>query len=167
MWFVLRDICGFGLDWTIRKVIKKMISAKTQSGFTLIEIMIVVVIVGILSMVALPSYRDYVVRGKIPDATSNLASKRVQNEQFFQDNRTYVNATGCAADTTSSPFFNFSCNPAATATTYTVRADGKNSMAGFAYTIDESNNKATIISAGAPAGWTSKASCWSTTKGGC
>ena len=38
-------------------------------GFTLIEVMIVVAIVAILSAVALPSYNDYVTRGRIPDAT--------------------------------------------------------------------------------------------------
>lgn len=140
---------------------------KTQYGFTLIELMIVVVIVGILSMIALPAYNDYLTRGKIPDATSNLAAKRVQNEQFFQDSRTYVGATGCVADTTSSRYFDFSCNPAADATSYTIRADGKASMTGLAYTITDSNVKATIVSTGAPAGWTSQANCWSTTKGGC
>ena len=69
-----------------------------QSGFTLIELMIVVAIVGILATIAYPSYTDYVIRGRIPDATSGLAAKRVQMEQFFQDNRTYVGAPACAAD---------------------------------------------------------------------
>ena len=84
-----------------------------QSGFTLIELMIVVAIVGILATIAYPSYSDYVIRGRIPEATSALAAKRVQLEQFFQDNRTYVGAPACAADdATTSRFFNFSCNPA-------------------------------------------------------
>lgn len=130
-------------------------------GFTLIEIMIVVAIVAVLSAIAIPSYRDYVVRGKIPDATSNLATKRVQIEQFFLDNRSYVAAPACEADTTSSKYFDFSCSPAATATAYTLTAVGKGSMAGFTYTIDQLNTKATTA---VPSGWTTSASCWVTQK---
>ena len=59
------------------------------SGFSLIEVMITVVIVAILSAIAIPSYSDYMVMGKIPEATTGLASKRVQAEQFYQDNLTY------------------------------------------------------------------------------
>ena len=137
---------------------------KSPKGFTLIEVMITVAIVGILAAVAMPSYTDYVTRGKIPDATSALATKRVQAEQFFQDNRTYVGATnlGCAADTTSSKNFSFSCTTQ-TATAYTLQALGKSTMAGFAYTIDETGAKATTA---APSGWTTSTSCWITAKGG-
>ena len=135
-----------------------------QQGFTLIEVMITVVIVGILAAVAVPIYSDYVVRGKIPDATSALSTKRVQNEQYFQDNRSYVGAPGCTADTTTSKYFSFSCSPAATATSYTIRADGVGSMTGFAFTIDEANNKETPAVA---SGWATSTTCWVTSKGGC
>ena len=141
---------------------------RAMSGFTLIEMMIVVAIIGILAAVALPSYRDYVTRGKIPDATSGLASKRVQLEQYFQDNRTYAGAIAagqpCANDTTSSKYFDFSCT-AADALTFTIQAVGKGSMAGFSYSIDQLNAKTT---AAVPAGWTLPApnDCWITKKGG-
>ncbi|MCX7170592.1 MAG: prepilin-type N-terminal cleavage/methylation domain-containing protein [Proteobacteria bacterium] len=135
---------------------------KTQNGFTLIELMIVVAVVAILGAVAMPAYNEYVVRGKIPDATSNLATKRVQMEQFFQDNRTYVGAPACTADATTSQYFNFSC-AVQTASAYTLQAVGKGSMSGFAYTITEANVKATTA---VPAGWTTNATCWVTKKGG-
>lgn len=141
---------------------------KQQKGFTLVEVMIVVVIVGILAAVALPSYTDYVTRSKIPDATSALASKRVQMEQYFQDNRTYANvsativAPGCVVDSTTSQYFTFSCS-AQSATAYRLQAVGTGTMAGFTYTVNELNAKATT---NVPAGWTGSGTCWVTKKGG-
>lgn len=144
---------------------------KTQNGFTLIELMIVVAVIGILAAVALPSYQDYITRGKIPDATSGLASKRVKMEQFFQDNRTYLavapQTNDCDADNTTSQYFDFSCDGAATATTYTLQAVGKATMAGFKYTIDQAGTRVTTMSAPATTkGWAGNASCWVTKKGG-
>ena len=125
--------------------------------------MVVVAIVGILAAVALPAYSDYVIRGKIPDATSALATKRVLLEQFFQDNRTYVGAPACVADAASSQYFDFSC-PVQTATAFTLQATGKATMAGFGYTIDQSAAKTSTITA---SGWAAEsASCWIIRKGG-
>jgi type IV pilus assembly protein PilE len=140
---------------------------KAQDGFTLIELLIVVVVVGILAAIALPSYKEYLIRGKIPDATSNLATKRVQMEQFFMDNRTYVGAPACTADTTSSKNFDFSCT-VQTATTYTLQAAGKTSMSGFTYTIDQANAKTSAFASPAPSGWAAASpnNCWVTNVGG-
>lgn len=135
---------------------------KWQSGFTLIELMIVVAIIGILSMIALPAYQEYVIRSRIPDATSNLATKRIQMEQFFQDNRTYAAGPACDADAASSKYFDFSCT-GLSATAYTVRAVGKSAMTGFTYTINQQNAKATTA---VPIGWDTNAQCWVTKKDG-
>ncbi len=135
-------------------------------GFTLIEVMITVAIVAILAAVALPSYRDYVIRGNIPEATSRLATRQVQMEQYFQDNRTYVGGPACAVDNTNA-LFNLSCAGAGapTATTYVLSAVGKGSMTGFTFTIDQTGAKTT---AAAPTGWATPNpnNCWITKKGG-
>ena len=146
----------------VRTVQAQHRSQLRAQGFTLIELMIVVLIVSILTAIAYPSYTDYVIRSRIIEATSNLADKRIQLEQFFQDNRTYDLATACDDDTTSSEYFNFSCT-VQTATTYTLTAVGKSSMAGFTFTIDQDNVKATTA---VPSGWTTNASCWVRGKGG-
>jgi len=137
---------------------------KLQKGFTLVEIMVVVVIIGILASLVVPAYQEYVTRGRIPSATSALAAKRIQLEQFYQDNPStgYVGAPACVLDTTTSPFFNISCT-VLTATTYTLDAVGHDAMDGFAYTIDQSNNKQTTDT---PNGWGAPANCWITRKGG-
>jgi type IV pilus assembly protein PilE len=126
-----------------------------------------------------------VIRSKVPDATSNLATKRVQMEQWFQDNRTYgVNAAGvtspacpAAPDTSSSRFFTFTCVVKAINVAgdgYTLRADGGNavtrdtSMAGFAYDVDEANVRRSFFVPPAPAGWIAATpnNCWVTKTGG-
>lgn len=144
-----------------------------QRGFTLMELMIAVVVVAIITAIALPSYRDYVTRGKISEATSSLADMRVKLEQYFQDNRTYVGA--CAAGTaaplpTATRYFSFTC-PTLTDTAFTVTATGipGQGMDGFVYTADQVNTQATTITASsdaAIAGWTGNAGCWVVRKGG-
>lgn len=134
---------------------------QTSRGFTLIEAMITVAIVAILAAVALPAYNDYVTRGRIPEATSELANRRVQAEQFFQDNRTYVGANP-ACTVTAGQRFSFSCTVQTTAT-YTIQAQGTGAMTGFTYTIDQTGARATTS---VPTGWTANAACWVTNKGG-
>lgn len=140
----------------------RVYSRMRQYGFSLVELMIVVAIVAILASIAMPSYQDYITRGRIPDATSGLAIKRVRLEAFYDNNRTYVGAPDCANDATTSQFFVFSCANAGV-NTYTLQAVGVGPMAGFTYTINETNVRATTS---VPANWTSNAACWVVRKGG-
>ncbi|MCC7546498.1 MAG: prepilin-type N-terminal cleavage/methylation domain-containing protein [Burkholderiales bacterium] len=137
-----------------------------QRGFTLIELMVTVVIISILAAIAIPSYRDYVIRGALPEAFSILAGHRVKMEQFFQDNRTYADACdeGTVATTpAATERFTFACE--SDATTYTITASGNDGSPalGFAFTIDEANNRATT---GVPDGWTDSDDCWVVRKDG-
>jgi type IV pilus assembly protein PilE len=126
-------------------------------GFTLIELMIVVGIVAILAAIAIPSYSEYVKRGRIIDAVSKLSTQRVKMEQYFQDNRSYAGA--CTAGSIApipdpTPYFTFTCNPAPALTTYTIVATGAASMTGFQYSVNETDTHTTIA---LPANWTNPA----------
>lgn len=67
-------------------------SRKSQSGFTLIEIIVVVGIVGILAAIAYPSYTDYVKKGKRSDAKVELLRIAQLQESYFVQNLSYANS---------------------------------------------------------------------------
>lgn len=151
--------------------------AHHAAGFTLIEVMITVAIVAILAAIALPNYRNFVIRGKLVAGTSALANMRAQMEQYYQDNRTYATVsaprivTPCVANAvtaSSSNPFNVGClaaSDAPTSTTYTLRAVGTGTVAGAVYTIDQGNNMSTVAF---PTPWGSVPTsngCWIMRKG--
>lgn len=142
----------------------------SNSGFTLIEVMITVAIIGILAAIALPNYSDYVRRGQITEATGNLASHRVQMEQFYQDNRSYAlpNSTTCGAPSPpNTATFSYTATPCVTAAagqTYISTATGVagSLVAGFSYTINEGNIRTSAT--GAIWGGVTSNSTWLTKK---
>ncbi|TYT75078.1 type IV pilin protein [Desulfobotulus mexicanus] len=71
-----------------------MEECQKEKGFTLIELMIVIAIIGILSAIALPQYNNHVLRAGRSDARTSLMEAAQQAERFFVRNNTYVNAFG-------------------------------------------------------------------------
>jgi type IV pilus assembly protein PilE len=63
---------------------------KRMHGFTLMELMIVVVVIGILASIAVPSYRQYVLRTNRTDATTMLLRIQAAQEKFFLQNNQYA-----------------------------------------------------------------------------
>lgn len=127
-----------------------------QKGFTLIEIMVVVAIIGILASIAMPNYTNYVKKGKAAEATSTLAEARVKMEQFFQDNRTY--AGGPCTTLAAGKYFTYACG-APDSTTYKITATGVGDMSNFSFDVNEANVKNSTYDG------TTGNGCWLTGKG--
>ncbi|MDM0115270.1 type IV pilin protein [Variovorax sp. J22R133] len=117
-----------------------------QSGFTLIELMITVAVIAILSTIAYPSYADYMRRGQLQEAPTNLADYRTRMEQYYQDNRSYASGSNCGVTLPATPtakYFTYTCATANSGQTYTATATGSSgAVSGFAYTIDQLNTQA-------------------------
>ena len=135
-------------------------------GFTLIEVMITVAIIAILSSVAIPAYTDYLRRGQLPEAFTNLSDYRVKMEQYYQDNRNY--GTVNCADIAGGPswanfipsgakYFTYAC--ATTGQAYVIVATGSAGRAvGHDYSVDHNNLQTTTNFKGVAVA----KSCWLT-----
>lgn len=67
---------------------------RKQSGFTLIELMIVVAIVGILAAIAIPAYKDFQVRSKVSEVLAAMGACKTTVAEFYQSNNGWVNRSG-------------------------------------------------------------------------
>lgn len=157
--------------------------AQPMRGFTLIELMIVIVIIGILAAIAIPQFSQYVAKSKLTDGQSALADYHTRLEQFYQDNRNYGTAGSICGDANNngsltdagdvalptSRYFTFACtvsgtsNQAYTATATSNAGVGLGAAGDYVYTVNESNAKTTTKFAGtaiAPA-----KNCWATSAG--
>ena len=165
------------------------LACQKTAGFTLIELMITVAIVAILSAIAYPNYRNYVLRGQIVNATNGLSAVSANMERYFQDNRTYLAVNGFSPPClTPVPYgsFTVSCPTALvsppstfsgstlTATSYQLEAIGSTgtsgNMSGFYFFIDQAGNQGTMVTAPASSAWIVAGGCtstWETKAGQC
>ncbi len=76
---------------------------KAQKGFTLIELMIVVAIIGILAAIALPAYQDYTIRAKVSECAGVVSACKTSVAEYFASEGVVPTTTaeaGCATTTT-------------------------------------------------------------------
>jgi type IV pilus assembly protein PilE len=136
-------------------------SPARHAGFTLLEMLVVASIVATLAAIALPPYGAYVKRARILEAVAQLADGRARMEEYFLDQRAYIDTGGrcgaAPAPPASADAFTLTCE--ATSTTFTYKATGvaAKGMAAFAYSIDQTGAKATVS---LPSGWSPTADCW-------
>lgn len=139
----------------------------TLGGFTLIELMIVVAVIGIIAAVAVPNYIDYIRRGHVADMTSALSDAKLRVEQRYADSRTYNNALCSAGGVVIQDTDNHEvkCITADVANqTYTITGTGKASIIGFVYTVTETGIKNSTL--GSQWGGGAVAGRWVAKKGG-
>ena len=98
-------------------------------GFTLIELMITVAVVAILAAIALPSYREYVRKGRRAEALNAVGSIQMALERWRAENPTYAGCgTGCSGAGTSS-YYTFAVS-GETGTAYVITATPTGAQSG-------------------------------------
>jgi type IV pilus assembly protein PilE len=106
---------------------------KKTRGFTLIEVMIVVTIIGILVAIAVPSYQNHLRKGRRADAQGFVTQVAQRQQQYLLDARTYAVGAGALSDLGLTP-------PASVSTHYTITVTGATSPPSFTITADPSGS---------------------------
>jgi type IV pilus assembly protein PilE len=135
---------------------------RKQDGFTLIELMVTVAVIGILSAIALPSYSAYVLRSKIPVGLDSLATYQARMEQAYQDTGSYGTTT-CSSAVPTISNFTLTCTISSAGQGFTAKVVGTGPVVGVSYSVDQDGNRLTLTH---PYGVPTQ-SCWTIRGGTC
>ncbi len=98
-----------------------------RNGFTLVELMVVVAIIGILSGIAYPSYTSYVMEARRGEAVAELARLQMEQEKWRASNTTYANTAQLGSPTLTYYTLAVTAN---TAASYTLTATATGAQTG-------------------------------------
>ncbi|MFM9423883.1 type IV pilus assembly protein PilE [Variovorax sp. GrIS 2.14] len=145
---------------------------KGASGFTLIELMIVVAVVGILAGIAYPSYNQYVLKSRRADARNAVLDLASRQERYFSVNNAYTNLPTALGYGGSSAFpisvnvsgqsyytlsATFSATPAGFVATATPTSSQVADTKCYSFQVDQSGAQTNLDSGGSPL---TSSGCW-------
>lgn len=127
-----------------------MPAAKSLKGFTLIELMIVIAVIGILAAIAWPNYQDYLIKSRRAQAQSDMLKIQLGLEKWRANNSTYTATLANVGFADTNPYYDYAITGAAagnppTASVYVVRATAQGAQTAdsscASLTLNQSNSK--------------------------